>query len=196
MEKISTLFTRAKNGRVTDILSDHVTPPSVEWLATEKLDGANVRLTVRSGQLVRLEARRNPTRIQKEDGIVHPWYRDAQPEEQRNSDYWLWNAARNTPLMGVPDGEWSGEAVGPKIQGNPLGLKEHVVFLFSLLPWRETLSSTIPLPPVIENAPLSFDELADWLPGQRSQVNKSVNIEGVVWWFFVEPVAKIIVKDF
>lgn len=196
MEKIATLFERGRNGRVTDILSEHVLAPSLEWVATEKLDGANVRLTVRSGQLVRLEARRNPSKEQKEEGIIHPWYRDALPEGEKHSDYWLWKAARNTLLLGVPDGEWGGEAVGPKIQGNPLQLEQHTVYLFSLLPWRDSLGSAIPIPPVIERAPLGYDELAEWLPSQRSQVNPDVGIEGVVWWFFDEPVAKIKCKDF
>lgn len=196
MFKIATLFERDRNGRVVDILSEHALPPSLDWVATEKLDGANVRLTVRSGSLVRLEARQNPTKAQREEGILNPWYRDAAPEVENRSDWWLWNAARRTPLFGVPDGEWSGEAVGPKIQGNPLDLPDHRIYLFSLLPWRDVLSSSIPMPPIIERAPLDFEELQDWLPTQASGINPKVAIEGVVWWLFDEPVAKIKRKDF
>src|SRR5262249_18842696 len=60
MEKIPTIFDRGDDFRV-------INQPRTgcEWVfagegrATEKLDGSNIRLTVRSGQLVRVEKRRN-----------------------------------------------------------------------------------------------------------------------------------------
>lgn len=196
MEKISTLFQRQRNGRVLDVYSENILQPKLDWIATEKINGANVRLTVRSGNLVRLEVRKTPTAKQKENGIVYPWYRDASPEGSRDSDYWLWAAARNTNLVGVPDGEWSGEAVGPNIQGNDLQLEENVVYLFSLIPWKDTLSSSVNLPPIIDRVPLSYDDLIEWMPHKKSLINNGVNIEGIVWWFYDEPVAKLKVKDF
>lgn len=196
MDKISTLFQRSRNGAITENYSENVLRPSLEWVATEKLNGVNVRLTVRSGNLVRLEVRKNPSAKQKEEGIFHSWYRDASQEGSKDSDYWLWIAARNTSLVGVPDGEWAGEAVGPKIQGNPLELEQHVIYLFSLVPWRETLASSILIPPVLERVPVTYEELEEWLPYQKSKINDSVYAEGVVWWFYDEPVAKIKVKDF
>jgi len=196
MDKISTLFERSRNGSITENYSENVLRPSLEWLATEKLNGVNVRLTVRSGNLVRLEVRKNPSAKQKEEGIVHSWYRDASTEGARDSDYWLWIAARNTPLVGVPDGEWAGEAVGPKIQGNSLDLENHVIYLFSLIPWRETLASSILIPPVLDRVPVTYEELEEWLPYQASKINGKVQAEGVVWWFYDEPVAKIKMKDF
>ena len=77
MEKIPTLFERDDHFHVVD-------QPRAEcaWVfdgegtGTEKLDGTNVRLTVRSGQLVRVEKRRNPTKVQKQQGIVDGWYVD------------------------------------------------------------------------------------------------------------------------
>ncbi|MFD0535790.1 hypothetical protein ACFQY7_20625 [Actinomadura luteofluorescens] len=78
MEKIPTLFERDDRFRVVD-------RPRAEcaWVfegagtGTEKLDGTNVRLTVRSGLLVRVEKRRNPSKAQKQQGIVDGWYVDA-----------------------------------------------------------------------------------------------------------------------
>lgn len=196
MEKIATLFSRERrSGKVTSDCNPEVLQPSLEWVATEKLDGINVRLTVRSETVVRLEVRCPPNVKQREDGITHPWYRDAHSEED-GRDYWLWNAARNTNLSGVPDGEWEGEAVGPKIQKDSLGLPSHRVFLFSLIPWAETLDAGCPIPPILHRAPLDYDMLMDWLPAQASGVNPEIGIEGIVWWFYDEPVAKIKTSDF
>jgi hypothetical protein len=197
MEKIATLFARERrSGKVTPDYNPEVLQPSLEWVATEKLNGINVRLTVRNETVVRLEVRHPPTAKQREDGIVHPWYRDAEPESEARADYWLWNAARNTNLSGVPDGEWEGEAVGPKIQRDSLGLPSHRVFLFSLIPWVDTLEPGCPIPPILNRVPLDYDILQDWLPAQRSGVNDELGIEGVVWWFYDEPVAKIKTSDF
>lgn len=197
MDKIITLFERERHGgKVIDQYAAGVLQPSLEWVATEKLNGVNVRLTVRDETLVRLEVRQPPSRKQRDDGITHPWYRDALPEDEALHDYWLWNAARNTRLVGVPDGEWAGEAVGPKIQKDSLKLPSHRVYLFSLLPWIDSLPDGVPLPPVIPRAPLDFDSLADWLPFQDSLVNPEAPMEGIVWWFFDEPVAKVKASDF
>lgn len=195
MQKVPTLYTRDFRGHVIDVLSEFVISPGSSWVATEKLDGANVRLTVRSGKLVRLEVRKIPSREQRVEGIFHPWYRDAMPEGD-NHDYWLWQACHNTNLMGVPDGEWEGEAVGPKIQKNALKLDKHVVYLFSLHPWRDGLGSNILIPPVVPFAPMSFEELFDYFIDQQSVVNPAARMEGLVYWFFDEPVAKIKASDF
>ncbi|MGW8178408.1 MAG: RNA ligase family protein [bacterium] len=197
MNKIPTLFDRADDGRLLDAYSRHLTTlPSDEWVATEKLDGANVRVTVRSGELVRLEARRNPTKNQKHDGIIEPWYRDASPEGEKTPDFWLWDAARNTNYSGIPDGEWPAEAVGPKIQGNPLQLESHTLFFFSLLPWRDSIASSVNLPTVFGRVPVDIDELHEWMLERHSGVNPRVGIEGIVWWYFDDPVAKIKLKDY
>ena len=101
-----------------------------EAVATEKLDGMNVRATVRNGSCVRLEKRRNPDKIQKQKGIVDPWYVDA--SEYESQDKHLFDALKNTVLGDLPDGEWSGEALGPDIQGNPLGLPSNRIVFFTL----------------------------------------------------------------
>lgn len=197
MRKIPTLFERERrSGKVTSSPSPEVLQPSLEWIATEKLNGVNVRLTVRNETMVRLEVRQPPTHKQREDGILTPWYADALSDEVSNRHYWLWNAARNTNLTGVPDGEWEGEAVGPKIQSDSLQLPSHRVFLFSLIPWMEHLNPGCPVPPVLDRVPTDYDMLMDWLPMQKSLVNPDVTIEGVVWWFFDEAVAKIKTSDF
>lgn len=115
MRKIKTIFER-ENGRVVPQVVSGV---SLEMLAldktikaTEKLDGMNIRATIRSGICVRLEKRRNPDKIQKYKGIIEPWYTDT---SESSEDKWLNDALKNTDLSQLPDGEWSGEALGPNI---------------------------------------------------------------------------------
>ncbi len=130
MRKIPTVFVR--DGRK---VIDEVTP-GCEWVlagegvATEKLDGTNVRLTVRCGQVVRVEARRNPSPAKKGVGIFDPWYRDADGP----TDKWITMAVECTDTREWPDGEHCCEAMGPKIQGNPLGLETPVCWPFDLRP--------------------------------------------------------------
>lgn len=195
MGQIPLLFERDPTGGVGDALSNDAPHPSLDWTATEYVNGANVRLTVRAGTLVRLEVRHRPTREQTEQGISSPWYREASPKSARNADYWLWEAAENTSLVGIPDGEWSGEAVGPKIKGNQLQLDSHRVILSSLVPWRESLPSSVSLPPQID-CPIDFEGLYEFFGYATSKINPLTPLYGVVWWHFDEPVAKVRRSDF
>ena len=197
MEKIRTVFERDWEGN-RGVVDKYVDPPEgftsvydthnilARCIATEKVDGTNVRLTIRNGILVRLEKRRNATEVQKKLGIKEPWYVDA--DEYGPEDKYIWEAARNTDLKDIPDNDWSGEAVGPKIQGNPLNLSEHKVVLFSLSSVRNSIS--------LLGAPLTFGALKQWLPLQKSQVGIDCGIEGIVWWYGNNPVFKIKCKDF
>jgi hypothetical protein len=121
MEKIPTIFDRGESFKVVN-----APRKGCEWVfagdgrATEKLDGTNVRLTVRAGHVVRVEKRRNPTKIQKQRGVIDGWYVDA--DEHGAEDKWIFEAVKGTDTSGWPDGEHSAEALGPSIQGNTLGL--------------------------------------------------------------------------
>lgn len=183
MQKIATIFDRDWNGNRA-VVDEYVVDPEVLRFATatEKLNGTNVRLTVRNHFLVRLEKRRNPDKLQTARGISEPWYVDA--DEFDPQDKFIWEAARNTDLAAIPDGEWSGEALGPKIQGNPLGLERHIVVLFSC-----------GQAPVFENVPTTFAELKSWLPQQQSRYGTGP-IEGIVWHCSDGTMLKIKARDF
>lgn len=125
MNKIPTLYVRdPKTFRVTEEVHPDCKWVFEEWhdvLVTEKLDGTNIRVVVRNGEAVHVQKRRNPSRQQKKDGIINSWYVSAykdQPEDRH-----IFRAVGDTDFSNLPDEEYRCEAIGPSIQGNPLGLK-------------------------------------------------------------------------
>ncbi len=191
MEKIPTLFHRdEKTKKVIDVLT-----PGCEWVrdgegvATEKLDGTNVRLTVRSGIIVRVEKRRNPTKEQKAFGIIDPWYVDT--VKGSSEDKWIWEAVGWTAVGGSdehapwPDGEHSCEAIGPSIQGNPLGLEKNTCVPFNLKG-----------APVFYGIPRTFDGLKEFLAMRDSLYSPGHLAEGIVFHHPDGRRAKIKRKDF
>lgn len=184
MRKIKTIFERNWDGDKT-VIDRLLIDPGILMgaVATEKLDGMNVRATIRQGTLVRLEKRRNPDKIQKYKGITEPWYIDASDGDTQ--DKYLWDAARNTDFSQLPDGEWSGEAIGLNIQGNPLKLDKNLVVFFSLNQ-----------APVFEDVPITYEGLKAWLPEQKSKFGNNCGIEGIVWHCPNGEMYKIKTKDF
>ncbi len=183
MEKIPTLFERDEKFKVTSKVR-----PECEWVlrgegtATEKLDGANVRLTLRSGELVRVEKRRNPDKKQKARGIIDGWYVDT--DEFGPEDRWILEAANNTDTSSWADGEHPCEALGPKFQGNPLNLEEHLCVPFNL----EI--------PTYDDIPRDFDGLAKFLIEIESHYSPGSLAEGVVFHHPDGRRAKIKRRDF
>lgn len=188
MEKIPTIFDRNWDGDRK--VNTTLVVPDFDFenaIATEKLDGTNVRVTVRNGTAVRVEKRRNPNKTQKKEGITDPWYVDA--IEFSRSDVYIFEAVANTDLSNVPDGEWSAEALGEKIQGNPLNLKGHTLFMFSLNEAKQKV--------IYEDVPTDFEGLKKWLPAQKSIFGNDCGIEGIVWHNQeTGEMCKIKIKDF
>lgn len=186
MRKILTIFDRNwdSNRKVNEKLI--VDFDFENAIATEKLDGMNIRLTIRNGQVVRVEKRRNPSKDQKKIGIVDPWYVDA--ISTASEDKWIFDAVENTDLTKVPDGEWSAEAIGKNIQGNPLSLDGNQVFIFSLPEWRAKIT--------FDTVPFTFDELHKFFENQKSLIGNDVPIEGIVWHHPNGDMVKIKRKDF
>lgn len=182
MKKIKTIFDRDWEGnrKVVD-------KPLVDYsilqdaIATEKLDGTNVRITLRNHIVVRVEKRRNPDKIQKAKGIEEPWYVDA--SEYEPQDKWIYDGLKNTDFD-LPDGEWSGELIGTNVQGNPLGLDKNIIVFFS---YGQA--------PVFIDVPTSYEDLKVWLPSQQSKYGTG-KIEGIVWHCKNGDMFKIKCKDF
>ncbi len=183
MEKIPTLFDRGEDFKVINKVR-----AGCEWVfagegvPTEKLDGTNIRLTVRSGQVVRVEKRRNPSKLQKRQGIIDGWYVDA--DEHARDDQWIFEAAANTDVTDWPDEEHSCEALGPKIQGNPLGLERHLCVPFNLSV------------PAYEEVPRDYAGLEDFLASLESRYCPGHPAEGLVFHHPDGRRAKIKGKDF
>ncbi len=183
MDKIPTIFDRGSDFKVTDRVRS-----GCEWVfagegeATEKVDGTNIRLTVRCGELVRIEKRRNPTKDQKKRGIIDGWYVDA--ELQGKEDKWIVEAARGTDVSTWPDGEHSCEAMGPKIQGNGLGLDTHLCVPFNM---------EIPR---FEGVPRTFEGFKAFLQHVDSKYAPGHVAEGIVFHHPDGRRAKIKRKDF
>lgn len=183
MEKIPTIFDRGDDFKVVNRPRE-----GCEWVfggegtATEKLDGTNIRITVRAGQVVRVEKRRNPSKAQKQQGIIDGWYVDA--DEYGKDDKWIWEAVRGTDVAGWPDGEHSAEALGPSIQGNLLGLPKHLCVPFNL----EV--------PSYESVPRTYDGLREFLASLDSKFSPGHLAEGIVFHHPDGRRAKIKRKDF
>jgi hypothetical protein len=183
MEKIPTLFERDDSFKVVDRpRAECAWVFGGEGVSTEKLDGANIRLTIRAGQLVRVEKRRNPSKAQKQNGITDGWYADT--DENSPADKWILAAAASTDVTGWPDGEHSCEALGPSIQGNPLGLAGHRCIPFNL---------TVP---EYGDAPRSYTGLRDYLSALDSSFAPGHLAEGIVFHHPDGRRAKIKRKDF
>lgn len=183
MKKIHTIFKRdwENGGKINSELD--VNFDFANSVATEKIDGTNVRVTIRNGTCVRLEKRRNPDKVQKHKGIEEPWYTDATDGDPQ--DKWIFDALRNTDLTTLPDGEWSAEAFGKNIQGNPLKMDKNQLLFFSL-----------GQAPVFENVPTTYEGLRGWLSKTKSKINPEAGIEGIVWHATNGDMVKIKLKDF
>lgn len=182
MRKIPTIFKRdnQNGGKITKEFFDSFDFDNA--VATEKLDGTNIRVTVRNHTVVRVEKRRNPDKIQKHKGIIEPWYVDASESAE---DKWIMEAVEGTDFLEVPDGEWSGEALGPNIQGNTLNLPTNRVVFF-----------TLGQVPTFPDVPTNYEELSEWLPKQKSKYGIDCGIEGIVWHCKNGDMMKIKTKDF
>ena len=179
MIKIPTLYYRdpAEPSRVTEQVA-----PGCEWViagegvATQKFDGVNVQATVRGEVIVSVQKRRNPTAEEKLQGL-EPRYIPTNAEDP--ADKHILAAAAGTDTEDWPDGDWSCEAIGPKIQGG-VEIRDHTF----LIPFG------LPMWPVNHAifAPRGFVDLRDFLEGCA--------IEGIVWHHPDGRMAKIKRRDF
>ena len=174
MQKIISLFQRNYDG---DRLVRNEIVPGAEWVvsgegvATQKLDGTCCM--IRGGKLYK--------RFDAKHGKTPPAGFVAAQDPDPVTGHWPgWIAVGPGPedryhreaFCNMGDGTY--ELIGPKIQGNPEGVSEHV-----LIPHGSI---------VLEDAPRDFDGLKAYLDGR--------DIEGIVWHHPDGRMVKIKGKDF
>lgn len=188
MKKIPTIFKRGDDFKVINEIT-----PGCEWVfngegvATEKLDGTNVQITIENGQAIKLEKRRNPTKEEKSRGEIDGTYVLVTDDP---GDKYIRDAIKNTDFTSWPDGAHSAEAIGPKIQGNPLRLERHILVRHADAP----IYSGIHLH-IVEAAD-KFDFLKNTIRVSSSISPFAEWIEGYVFHHPNGRMAKIKVKDF
>lgn len=122
MPKLASPFVRKLNEKGDYIVTSEISD-GCEWvftdpdvLATEKLDGTNVSIVIENGIITSIWNRTN--RI--------PFFCKGKK--------FIMEAVLNSFERGyceLPDGQWFGEALGPKLNGNPLKLTEHIWIPFT-----------------------------------------------------------------
>ncbi len=179
MQKIETIFDRDDQFKVTPRVR-----ACCEWVfagegvATEKLDGTNVLIAEYppgSGRLWPWK-RRNPSKQEKAQGIEPT---NVPCDEKDPADKWIWDAFNNTRYL-LPGYH---EALGPKIQGNPLGLDHHVLVRHDEAP-------------VYPGVPRTYEALRDFLADLDSLYSPGHLAEGIVFHHPDGRMAKIKRKDF
>jgi hypothetical protein len=175
VDKIPTLFRRnpADMSKVLpEVLPEAAWVLAGEGVPTRKVDGTNIRVTVKGGRVVVVEKRRNPTREEKAQG-AEPGYVPA--SESDPSGKHIFVAVAGASLAALPDGAHSCEAIGPKIQGGAESATPTLYF-FGNTPER------------LPEFPRTFEGIRDFLTAHV--------LEGVVWHHPDGRMAKIKRRDF
>lgn len=161
LKKIPTLFLRDPNDMscvTTDINPDAAWLLETMAIPTVKKDGTNILVVVQDGSLIEVHKRRNPTREEKARG-QEPDY--TATDRDNSQDKHIFASVDATNFATWPDGAWSCEALGPKIQG---GVESNVPALYPFS-WA---------PEVIETGiAISYGTIKAYLEKHE--------IEGIVW---------------
>ena len=162
MKKIPTLFVR--NVENMKLVTSDINPEAAWMLeggavGTIKKDGTNICVTILDGKCIKVEKRRNPTREEKALG-QEPAYIDTDRNDPQ--DQYIIAAVDATVFDNWPNGKWSCEALGPKIQG---GIESKVPLLY---PFEFDPSI------IDENVEITFESIKQYLTNHA--------IEGIVWY--------------
>lgn len=183
MEKIPTIFDRDWDGNRGVI---NKPTPECTWvfkgkgIATEKVDGTNIKVKVEDGKITDVWKRRNPNKEQKERG-VEPWYEVADISDPQNKH--IFKSVDNTDASFLADGEYPCEAYGGKIQGNPLEAEPSIYFFSER-------------PKVFDKFPRDYENIKILVIHLSSLVSPGHWAEGVVFHNPYGRMAKIKRKDF
>jgi hypothetical protein len=113
-------------------------------LAVEKLDGTNVSVIVKDGNIQEVWNRKNYIPVFS---------------KKKNHHYiikGILNSLRSGYCRKLSNGQYFGELVGPKIQGNPYELSEHLWIPFKTYSWRKLSYHSW------GKYPKTFDAISKW----------------------------------
>lgn len=182
MQKIETIFDRDERFKVTPKVR-----AGCEWVfmgegtPTEKIDGTNVRLTVKNGNVDCVEKRQNPSKQEKAQGIELGYILANVNDPQ---DKHIFRAVKGTNVSGWPDGRYVAEAIGPKIQGNSLELKSPICYPFEYEPI------------ILPDMPRTFEDIKQYVLSLDSLYSPGHPAEGIVFHRLDGVMAKIKRRDF
>lgn len=177
MKKIHSLFKRDFTQPSAPIIDEYEVQLPADAIATRKFDGTAVRIW-QDRIWNRFDA--------KHGKAAPPDFEPCEPEPDPITGHWpgwipadLHLKANRSLLEAIPadsvslvDGTY--ELCGPRVNGNPEHFERHV-----LMPHGKE---------ILADCPRTFEALRAWLTPR--------DIEGVVWWYQGEPVAKIKKRDF
>ena len=174
MEKIPTIFDRDWEGN-RGVIDKPI--PECEWVfkgegvATEKVDGTNIKVKIEGGKITHVWKRRNPNKAEKVQGI-QPYYVDANRDDPQDKHIfravdWFDENLPEDCTGYLPDGEYPCEAYGEKIQGNPLNCPPDL-YLFTMFPTN------------YEFVPRTFIQLKEYLLDLSSLLKPGHLAEGIV----------------
>jgi len=196
MKKIPTLFDRDWNGnrKVIAQLDPRLEGKEIDWsqaICTEKFNGTNVAFTIENNQVINYWKRKNPSKEEKKLNI-EPSYIEVDFEDP-NTKYitkaiteYMWKDFHK--MYPIPNGLYSAELIGPKIQGNPYNLNFYYFIFFSIPDFIKNYTFDMQSP--------NYLLLRNTLPLLKSHLNPNVSIEGLVWHFPDKSMIKIKTEDF
>jgi len=147
--KLESIFKRKKNDKGDYVVTSEVNE-GFEWvfegkedevLATEKLDGTDVSIVIENGMITSI------------------WNRTARIPFFCKGKEFIVEAIIESFKRGyteLPDGQWFGEVIGEKLNGNPLEIKGHIWIPFNTY-CREHLSYRS-----WHNYPKTYDNIKKW----------------------------------
>jgi hypothetical protein len=157
------------------LVTDEVNP-SYEWvfddpdtIAIEKLNGTNVKLKTENGRLIALQNRKN---------VIDPL------EILKGKTFLVEGVFMAIQKGYVADNlEQAGEIIGPKLQGNPYKLDNHIWYPFSKAINHLRYKSFHDYPVTFENLNAWFkDHLKSLLHSKKVGYSEAVFAEGVIFY--------------
>ncbi len=148
MPKLEAPFIREENDNGDYVVIDEINE-GYEWvferdrvMAIEKLHGTNVSVIVDQGNVTAVFNRKNR---------IPPY---------QSSKRWITTGILNSidrDYLNLKDGQWYGELVGPKVNGNPYDLDEHLWIPFQRYGWKHLEYKSW------GNYPKDFETISRWL---------------------------------